>query len=191
RARHALDLAAAGRRVAVVSGGDAGVFGMASAVFEAVETGPAAWAALDIAVIPGVSAVLAAAARLGAPLGGDFCVISLSDNLKPWDVVVARLRLAAQAGFVIALYNARSNARPWQLGVAFAELRTVLTGDVPVAFARAVGRPDERMEITDLAHADPEHADMSTLVLIGCAMTRRIARTGAQDWLYTERRVNP
>ncbi|GBQ20067.1 precorrin-3B C17-methyltransferase [Acetobacter estunensis NRIC 0472] len=189
RARHALEMACAGRRVAVVSGGDAGVFGMASAVFEAVKQGPPEWRALDIRVIPGVSAVLAAAARIGAPLGGDFCVMSLSDNLKPWPVVCERLRHAAQAGFVIALYNPRSHARPDQLGEAFDLLRTELPGDVPVAFARAIGRADERLLLTTLAQARGEDADMSTLVLIGTPLTHRIARPDGSAWLYTSRRV--
>ncbi|GAN70480.1 precorrin-3B C(17)-methyltransferase [Acetobacter syzygii] len=190
RARHALELAMSGRHVAVVSGGDAGVFGMASAVFEAVETGLPEWRTLDIRVVPGVSAVLAAAARLGAPLGGDFCVISLSDNLKPWSVVLERLRLAAQAGFVIALYNPRSHARPWQLGAAFEHLRQSMRGDEPVAFARAVGRADETIRLSTIAQADAEWADMSTLVLIGCPATRLVERPmGQEPWLYTARKV--
>nr|WP_294915561.1 precorrin-3B C(17)-methyltransferase [uncultured Neokomagataea sp.] len=189
RARHALMLAENGRRVAVVSGGDAGVFGMASAVFEAVEAGPEQWRTLDIRVVPGLSAVLAAAARIGAPLGGDFCVLSLSDNLKPWDVVLRRLRLAAEAGFVMALYNPRSKARPWQLGKALEELSSLLPGDVPVVFARAIGRADERVLITSLVEADADMVDMSTLVLIGSVLTRRIAREGAEDWVYTPRYV--
>ncbi|GCE84319.1 precorrin-3B C(17)-methyltransferase [Komagataeibacter diospyri] len=189
RARHAAELALAGRSVAVVSGGDAGVFGMASAVFEAIDHGPAAWRGVDVTVIPGVSAVLAAAARLGAPLGGDFCVISLSDNLKPRAVVHRRLAAAAGAGLVIALYNPRSKARPDQLGEALDLLRTILPGDVPVAFARAIGRPDERVILTDIAHADPEQVDMSTLVLIGCPLTHVIDRADGGKWLYTSRRV--
>jgi precorrin-3B C17-methyltransferase len=186
RARHALTLAAAGRRVAVVSGGDAGVFAMASAVFEAVEHGPPTWRALDITVAPGISAMFAAAARLGAPLGHDFCAISLSDNLKPWPLVTDRLTAVANAGFVIALYNPASTARPWQLGAAFDLLRALLPGDTPVAFASAVTRPDERIRLTTLADADPAHADMRTLVLIGSAATRRIPGT---DWIYAPRAV--
>jgi precorrin-3B C17-methyltransferase len=187
RARLALDLAASGRTVAVVSGGDAGVFGMAAAVFEAIEAHPP-WRALDIEVIPGISALLAAAARLGAPLGHDFCAISLSDNLKPWPVVIARLRAAAAAGFVIALYNPASRARPWQLGAAFDALRQQLTSQTPVAFASAISRDDESISVTTLAEADPARADMRTLVLVGTAATRRIERPGAQPWLYTPRR---
>lgn len=189
RARHALELAEQGRCVAIVSGGDAGVFGMASALFEAIEHGPDRWRSMDVKVIPGVSAVLAAAAKIGAPLGGDFCVMSLSDNLKPWDIVCRRLTLAADAGFVIALYNPRSKARPWQLGEALGVLRKVLPHTVPVAFARAIGRPDERLHLTDLAKADPELVDMSTLVLIGSTLTRQIERPQGDAWLYTSRSV--
>lgn len=187
RARHALTLTAAGRDVAVVSSGDPGVFAMASAVFEAVEEGEPAWRALDISVVPGVSAVLAAAARLGAPLGHDFCVLSLSDNLKPFEVVLARLVAAASAGFVIALYNAASRARPWQLGAALDALRPVLPGTTPVALAAAVSRADERVEVSTLSDVDPARADMRTLVLIGSAATRRIERDGRAPWLYTPR----
>lgn len=122
RARHALELALAGRHVAVVSGGDPGVFAMAAAVFEAVEQGPADWRNLDIRVEPGITAMLAAAARLGAPLGGDFCAISLSDNLKPWDVVTARLEAVLRAGLSVALYNPISSARPWQLEIGRAHV---------------------------------------------------------------------
>jgi precorrin-3B C17-methyltransferase len=185
RARHALTLAAAGQRVAVISAGDAGVFGMAAAVFEAVDGHPP-WRALDIEVIPGISALLAAAARLGAPLGHDFCAISLSDNLKPWETVLTRLRAAATAGFVITLYNPLSRARPWQLGAAFDLLRDLLPADTPVAFATAISRPDERVSLATIATADPAAADMRTLVLVGTAATRRIDGTA---WIYTPRRA--
>ncbi|WP_406856430.1 precorrin-3B C(17)-methyltransferase [Alsobacter sp. KACC 23698] len=188
RARHALTLAAEGRSVAVVSGGDPGVFAMASAVFEAVEAGPAEWRGLDIRVLPGVSAMQAAAARLGAPLGHDFCAISLSDNLKPWSVIARRLTAAAQGDFVIALYNPASKARPGRIHEAFALLRACQDGAAPVAFARAVGRPDERIVLTTLAQADPALADMSTLVLVGSSETRLLERPGAdRPWLYTPR----
>ena len=188
RARHALSLAAAGRSVAVVSSGDAGVFAMASTVLEAVETGDAEWRRLDIEVVPGISAMFAAAARIGAPLGHDFCAISLSDNLKPWDVVAQRLRAAASAGFVIALYNPLSRARPWQLGAAFELLRPLLPGSTQIAFATAVSCPNEQIDITTLDEADPTRADMRTLVLIGSTATRRIERPDAPPWLYSPRR---
>ncbi|MGC9270591.1 precorrin-3B C(17)-methyltransferase [Acidiphilium sp.] len=189
RARHALTLAAAGRIVAVVSSGDAGVFAMASAVFEAIDHGAASWRALDVTVIPGISALLAVAARVGAPLGHDFCAISLSDNLKPWEVVEQRLTAAAGAGFVLALYNPASRARPWQIGRCFALLRAILPGSAPVIFATAVSRLDEVVTVTTLAEADPAMADMRTLVLIGSAATRVIARPGSSPWVYTPRRI--
>jgi precorrin-3B C17-methyltransferase len=142
---------------------------------------------LDIRVIPGVSAVMAAAARLGAPLGHDFCVLSLSDNLKPWEVIAKRLRAAAEGDFVIALYNPASKARPRQIFDAFDLLREHKDGATPVAFARAVGRPDQRLHVTDLAKADPGLVDMATLVLIGSSETRFIARPEGDPWLLTPR----
>jgi precorrin-3B C17-methyltransferase len=187
RARHALAMAAMGRSVAVVSGGDPGVFAMAAAVFEAVEVGEPSWRALDITVVPGISAMQAAAARLGAPLGHDFCAISLSDNLKPWEVVERRLRAAAEGDFVIALYNPASKARPDKIHLAFTLLRSCKAPATPVAFARAVGRVDERVVLTTLADADPSVADMSTLALIGSSETRIIERPGSTPWLLTPR----
>jgi precorrin-3B C17-methyltransferase len=156
-------------------------------VFEAVDHGPAQWRALEIQVIPGISAMFAAAARLGAPLGHDFCAISLSDNLKPWSTILQRLRAAAAAGFIIALYNPASRARPWQLGAALDALRPMLAPGTPVIFASAVTRPGEAIIHATLAAADPAHASMSTIVLIGTAETRTIARPGGPPWLYTPR----
>ena len=186
RARLALKLAAEGRAVAVVSGGDPGVFAMAAAVFEAVEDDPR-WLDLDIAVAPGVTAMQAAAARLGAPLGHDFCAISLSDNLKPWGIVERRLRAASEGDFVIALYNPASKARPDRITQAFDLLRRVKAGTTPVAFARAVGRADEKLTLTTLGEADGKLADMATLVVIGSSETRFIARNGARAWMVTPR----
>ncbi len=189
RARHALSLAERGRNVAVVSSGDAGVFAMASAVFEAIEWGPRSWRALDVEVVPGISAMLAAAARVGAPLGHDFCAVSLSDNLKPWPVVERRLNAAASAGFVIALYNPRSQARPEQLGVALALLRRLLPASTPVVFATDVSSPRERIEVCAIADAAADRADMRTLVLVGSAATRRIERESGLPWIYTPRQA--
>jgi precorrin-3B C17-methyltransferase len=186
RARHALALAAAGRRVAVVSGGDPGVFAMAAAVFEAVETGDPAWRSLDIRVEPGVTAMLAAAAEVGAPLGGDFCAISLSDNLKSWATIARRLKSAAEADFVIALYNPASKARPHQLGEAFALLRSVKGGETPVLFVRAAGTAEATVMATTLADAEAGRADMRTLVIVGASTTRRVGR-----WIYTPRGARP
>lgn len=182
RARLALSLAASGRRVAVVSSGDPGVFAMASAVFEAMETGEPGWRDLPVAVVPGVTAMLAAAAWAGAPLGGDFCAISLSDNLKPWSDVARRLVAAAQAGFVIALYNPASSERPWQFRAALALLRANLPPTTPVVFATALGAAEERLDTMPLGEADPARADMRTVVLVGSAATRQVGR-----WVYTPR----
>jgi len=183
RARFALELAASGKKVAVISGGDPGIFAMAAAVFEAVEQGDRSWRDLDITVHPGVSAMLAAAARLGAPLGHDFCVLSLSDNLKPWSLVEKRLRAAAGGDYVMAIYNPASKARPRQIHDAFELLRELRPANSIVVFARAIGREDEQVTLTNLAEADPSIADMSTLVLIGSSATRRID----ERWIYTPR----
>ena len=186
RARLALALASAGRAVAVVSGGDPGVFAMAAAVFEAIEERPE-WLRLEVTVAPGVSAMQAAAARLGAPLGHDFCAISLSDNLKPWAAVERRLRLAADGDFVIALFNPASKARPSRIAEAFDLLRAVRRGATPVALARAVGRADEKLTLTTLGEADLSLVDMATLVIVGSSETRFIVRDGAPPWMVTPR----
>lgn len=183
RATHALELAAAGRRVVVVSSGDPGVFAMASAVFEAVEQSPR-FAHVEIRVLPGITAMLAAAARIGAPLGHDFCTINLSDNLKPWDIVERRLRLAAQAGFAMAFYNPRSVSRPHQLARALDILREECGPDRLIIFARAVTTPEERISVVTLAEARAEMADMRTMVLVGNEATRRVGR-----YVYTPRRT--
>jgi precorrin-3B C17-methyltransferase len=188
RARQALALTQGGARVAVVSGGDPGVFAMAAAVFEAIAAGPPEWLGLDIEVLPGVSALQAAAARVGAPLGGDFCAISLSDNLKPWPLIERRLRAASEGDFALAIFNPASAARPQQIHEAFRLLRQWRDGDTPVVFARAVGRPDERVIVTSLQNADPGVADMATLVLIGASNSRFIERPGREPWILTPRR---
>ncbi|MFS8056199.1 precorrin-3B C(17)-methyltransferase [Rhizobium sp. BR 317] len=187
RAKAALERAITGVNVCVVSGGDPGVFAMAAAVCEAIDNGPSEWRDVDLVVAPGITAMLAVAARIGAPLGHDFCAVSLSDNLKPWDIIENRLRLVAEAGLVIALYNPISKARPWQLGKAFEILRDVLPAEVPVIFGRAAGRPDERMTVARLADADASSADMATCVIIGSAETRVIARETKPDLVYTPR----
>lgn len=190
RAAHALRLAAEGATVAVVSGGDPGVFAMAAAVMEAIETGDPAWRSLEVTVHPGVSAMQAAAARVGAPLGADFCAISLSDNLKPWDVVTRRLRLAVEADFVVALYNPASKARPRRIFEAFDLLREIRAPETIVVFARAVGRPDERITFTTVGAADPGLVDMATCVIIGNSDTRRIERPdGREPLVYSPRSV--
>ncbi|MCE8534025.1 precorrin-3B C(17)-methyltransferase [Ruegeria pomeroyi] len=186
RSRHALEMAAEGHRVVVVSSGDPGVFAMASAVFEAVDSGPRAWRDLDIQVLPGITAMLAAAARAGAPLGHDFCCINLSDNLKPWPLIERRLRLAAQADFAMAFYNPRSKSRPEGFEKTLQILREECEPERPILFARAVSRPDEALRVAHLAEATPEMADMQTVVLVGSSRTRLIERDGTPI-VYTPR----
>lgn len=187
RAAAALQAAAAGAVVCVVSGGDPGVFAMAAAVCEAIDTGPTQWREVELVILPGITAMLAVAARVGAPLGHDFCTISLSDNLKPWEIVERRLEAAARGGFVIALYNPTSKARPWQLARAFELLRTNLPATTPVIFGRAAGRPDERIIVQELQNADAGLADMATCVIIGSPATKIVTRPGMPDIVYTPR----
>jgi len=191
RARAAATLAhaAQGARVAVISGGDPGVFAMAAAICEEIESGPESWRALDVTIVPGITAMLAVAARIGAPLGHDFCALSLSDNLKPWELIERRLDAAAGAGFVIALYNPVSQARPWQFGAAIKRLRRHLPPSTPVVFGRAVGRPNEEVSVVTLDAADATQADMATLVIVGSRETRVIARPGRAPLVYTSRAV--
>jgi precorrin-3B C17-methyltransferase len=189
RAQAALRQAADGANVAIVSGGDPGVFAMAAALCEQIEAGPESWRTLDIAIIPGVTAMLAVAARAGAPLGHDFCALSLSDNLKPWELIERRLDAAARAGFVIALYNPVSRARPRQLSTAFERVSRYLPASTPVIFGRAVGRPDETMMVTTLDAAGDTAADMATLIIVGSSETRVIARPGRSPLVYTPRAV--
>lgn len=180
RAQQALALAAQGRQVVVVSSGDPGVFAMASAVFEAMEHAApatsAAWQALDVQVLPGITAMLAAAARAGAPLGHDFCCINLSDNLKPWPVISQRVRLAAEADFAMAFYNPRSSSRPEGFVRLLELLRAHCEPGRLLVFARAVSTPDEQLTVCTLAEAAPEMADMRTVVLVGNSTTRRVGR---------------
>jgi precorrin-3B C17-methyltransferase len=181
RARAALELAAAGRRVVVVSSGDPGVFAMASAVFEALEDRPD-WQALDIRVMPGITAMLAAAAAAGAPLGHDFACINLSDNLKPWEVIENRLRHAARGDFAMAFYNPRSVSRPEGFARTLAVLREECGPDRLITFARAVSTPDQRLTTVTLGEATPEMADMRTVVILGNSATRRVG-----PWVYSPR----
>src|ERR1700728_319005 len=134
-----------------------------------------------------VTAMLAAAAEVGAPLGGDFCAVSLSDNLKSWESIERRLRAAATGDFVLALYNPASKARPHQLGQAFDLLRTIKPPQGVVLFVRKAATLETRVVVTSLAEADPALADMSTLVIIGAAATRLIPRPGHRPWVYTPR----
>lgn len=187
RAEAALQIASRGGKVCVVSGGDPGVFAMAAAVCEAIENGPPAWRNIDFQVVPGITAMLAVAARAGAPLGHDFCAISLSDNLKPWETIERRLIAAAGAGFVMAFYNPVSKARPHQLATAFDILRAHLPAHVPVIFGRAAGRPDERLAIVPLKDARSDMADMATCIIVGSVETRLIDRDGKLPLVYSPR----
>lgn len=186
RSRHALEMAQKGAQVVVVSSGDPGVFAMASAVFEALEAGPDAWRDLDVQVLPGITAMLAAAARVGAPLGHDFCTINLSDNLKPWVLIEKRLRLAAEADFAMAFYNPRSKSRPEGFARTLKVLNDVCRDSRPIIFARAVSTPEETIQIVPLPDARPDMADMRTMVLVGSSTTRIIPRKGAPI-VYTPR----
>ncbi|MBD3786887.1 MAG: precorrin-3B C(17)-methyltransferase [Sphingomonadales bacterium] len=183
RARRALELAAEGARVVIVSSGDPGVFAMASALFEALEACPERQN-IDIRILPGITAMLAAAARAGAPLGHDFCAINLSDNLKPFAEVERRLRHAARGGFAMAFYNPRSKSRPHQFGQALDILRQECEPERLILFARAVSTPEETLTCVPLAEASAEMADMRTVVIVGNAATRRVGR-----WVYTPRSV--
>ncbi len=186
RARLALGLARGGERVAVVSGGDAGVFGMASAVFEAVDADPAL-ADVPVRVLPGVSAVQAVAARAGAPVGADFAVVSLSDRLKPWSVVEKRLRAIAEADLVLAVYNPASRSRTEQVVTMQKVLLEHRSPDTVVVVGRDVGRAEESLEVTTLGALDPAAIDMKCLLLVGATSTR----VGAGGAVWTPRYVEP
>ena len=188
RARHAFELAAQGRSVVVVSSGDPGVFAMAAAVIEALhESSDPAWHQVDLEILPGVSASLATAAQAGAPLGHDFCVMSLSDNLKPWSIIEKRLDLASQADLALAFYNPISRSRPWQLGRALEIVAQHRTPETPVVLGRDIGRPGQTLRVTTLGQLTPEQVDMRTMVLIGSSTTCVFPRAGGGEWVYTPR----
>ena len=184
RAEHALKMASQGKRVLVVSSGDPGVFAMASAIFEAYENNFKIYHDIDIRILPGITAMLAAAASIGAPLGHDFCAINLSDNLKPWELIEKRLRLAGQAGFSMAFYNPRSASRPNKFERVLEILCEECGEDTLIAFARNVSRPNERVMIMPLKDATSDMADMRTVVIVGNADTRQIGK-----YIYAPRQV--
>ncbi|MEU9737068.1 precorrin-2 C(20)-methyltransferase [Streptomyces sp. NPDC048002] len=186
RAEFALQLARRGRRVAVVSGGDPGVFAMATAVLEAASQKE--YTDVPVRVLPGVTAANAAAARAGAPLGHDYATISLSDRLKPWEVIAERLRAAAAADLVLALYNPGSRSRTWQVGQARDLLLEHRAADTPVVVARDVGGPDESVRIVELGELDPAEVDMRTILLIGSSQTRAVQRGDGTRIVWTPRR---
>ncbi|SAK58781.1 precorrin-3 methyltransferase [Caballeronia pedi] len=185
RACHAFELASEGRRVVVVSSGDPGVFAMAAAVLEALDEGRAAhpeWSAVKLAIVPGVSASLATAARAGAPLGHDFCVMSLSDNLKPWSVIEKRIAHAGEADLVMAFYNPLSKARPWQFDRAIEIVKRYRGVETPVVLGRDIGRPAEALRVVTLGELKSDLVDMRTMVIVGSSTTRVVG-----DWVYTPR----
>lgn len=188
RARHAFELAAQGRSVVVVSSGDPGVFAMAAAVLEALhESSDPAWHNVELEMLPGVSASLATAAQAGAPLGHDFCVMSLSDNLKPWAIIEKRLDLAAQADLALAFYNPISRSRPWQLGRALEIVAQHRLPQTPVVLGRDIGRPGQTLRVTTLGQLTPDQVDMRTMVLVGSSTTCTFARPDGGVWVYTPR----
>ena len=188
RARHAFELAAQGRSVVVVSSGDPGVFAMAAAVLEALhESSDPAWQRVELEILPGVSASLATAAQAGAPLGHDFCVMSLSDNLKPWSIIEKRLDLACQADLALAFYNPISRSRPWQLGRALEIVAQHRNAATPVVLGRDIGRPGQTLRTLTLGQLTPDQVDMRTMVLIGSSTTCAFPRLGGGEWVYTPR----
>lgn len=191
RARLALDLAGGGQRVCLVCSGDPGVYALATLVMELQDrVADPAWRGVEVTVLPGISAMQVAAARLGAPLGHDFCAISLSDLLTPWAVIEARVRAAAAGDFVVAFYNPRSERRTTQLPRALALLAEHRSPTTPVALARDLGRPDERVTLTTLAEVEPAAVDMLTLVLVGASNSRVFATNGSAR-CYTPRGYDP
>jgi cobalt-precorrin 5A hydrolase/precorrin-3B C17-methyltransferase len=198
RARHAFELASEGRSVVMVSSGDPGVFAMAAAVLEALDEAleaalegalqNPAWAAVELNIVPGVSAALAAAAQAGAPLGHDFCMLSLSDNLKPWTIIEKRLRHAAEADLVMAFYNPISRARPWQLDKALDIVREYRAAATVVVLGRDVGRPGGTLRTLTLGELRSSDVDMRTMVIVGSSTTRKFASgIDGAEWVYTPR----
>ncbi len=188
RSRLALDLAATGKNVVVVSSGDPGIYAMASAVFEVLEReAKPEWQSIDLHIAPGISAMQAAAAAIGAPLGHDFCAISLSDILKPWEIVERRITAAAEADFAIAFYNPVSSQRSWQLSAAQAILSKFRSATTPVILARNLGRTGQKVQVITLGELTAESADMRTVILIGSSQTRVIPRADGGSWVYTPR----
>jgi cobalt-precorrin 5A hydrolase / precorrin-3B C17-methyltransferase len=190
RARLALNLATDHKSVVIVSSGDPGIYGMAAAVFEVLdhEADPK-WNQIDIHVAPGISAAQAAAAAIGAPIGHDFCTISLSDILKPWEVIAQRLAAAAQADFAIAIYNPISSQRKWQLPATKEILLQWRSPDTPVILGHKMGRKGENVRVITLAELAPDLADMQTVIIVGSSKTKALT-WGDRQHVYTPRKYN-
>jgi len=184
RVRHAVDLARKGKRVALVCSGDAGIYAMASLVFEIIDLEPCR---IGVEVLPGISAFQAAAARAGAMIGHDFCCISLSDLLTPWEVIEKRVKAAAEGDFVVSFYNPRSLKRRDQLERALAILAQHRPPQTPVVIAVNLGRPEEKVKIVSLMDFDPEDVDMLTLVMVGASQSRSFVRGDGRTCAYTPR----
>ncbi|TBR43226.1 precorrin-3B C(17)-methyltransferase [Marinomonas agarivorans] len=192
RARLALDLAAQGKPTALISSGDIGIYAMATLVFELIdrqlegrEKHPE-WLEVEIEVIPGISAMQAGASRVGAILGHDFCTISLSDLLTPWQTIDKRIHAAGQGDFVVSFYNPVSKKRDWQLNHARDVLLQYRPATTPVLIGRQLTRPDETIRLTTLAELDASQVDMFTMVSVGNSESRHIVN-GQQEWIYTPR----
>jgi cobalt-precorrin 5A hydrolase/precorrin-3B C17-methyltransferase len=187
RARRALDLAAAGRRVALISSGDPGIYAMAALVLELLDRGDPEWQRVAIGVSPGVSALQAAAARAGAPLGHFFWAISRSDLLTPWDEIERRLGAAAAGDFVTVLYNPASDRRRQGVVRALGILRAARPPETPLVHARNLGRAEETLQIAPLGEFDPSAVDMLSLLIIGSSRTRTFATLHGRSFVYTPR----
>lgn len=186
RVQLALGCAAEGQDTALISSGDVGIYALATLVFEQMEVNTA-WRDLEVEVVPGISAMQVAAARAGAPLGHDFCTISLSDLLTPWEVIQKRVDAAAAGDFVVAFYNPVSRRRDWQLRDALDRLITQRGGDVPVILARQLGRTEEQVRVMRLAELEVAQVDMLTVVVVGNSETRHFQGAGERTWVYTPR----
>ncbi|MEO1016817.1 MAG: precorrin-3B C(17)-methyltransferase [Pseudomonadota bacterium] len=192
RCRFAIDLAAQGRRVVLVSSGDAGIYGMATLVTELLATADnPAWARIDLRICPGISAMQAAAARAGAPLGHDFCAISLSDLMTPWPVIETRIKAAADADFVLALYNPVSARRREGFEQALSILRVARPPTTPVVLARNLGRSGETVANTCLGELHIDQVDMLTIIIVGNHQTQTASRLHGPDWVFTPRGYTP
>lgn len=186
RVQAALVSTASGRDTALISSGDVGIYALATLVFEQMEAREA-WRDLDVEVVPGISAMQVAAARAGAPLGHDFCAISLSDLLTPWEVIQKRVDAAAAGDFVVAFYNPVSRRRDWQLRDALDRLLAQRGGGVPVILARQLGRDEEQVRVVPLGELDVTEVDMLTVVVVGNSETRQFQGAGIGPWVYTPR----
>ena len=174
--------------MALISSGDPGIYAMAALVFEQLDQADRPdWRRPEITVVPGISALQAAAARIGAPLGHDFCANSLSDLLTPWPAIERRLKAAAEGDFVVALYNPVSRRRDWQLRAAVEALGRCRRGDTPVVVARNLGRDGESVSVIRLDQVAAAEIDMLTVLLVGSRATRLVSRGDGGAWVYTPR----